>query len=155
MTRLSSFLGHRQTLLLLFLLMSSQVLAFQTSPAVTRIPGRFQTSSKQSKFSLQNRGLLQHADENLERESRLLGRCSSKWRSFRQACSKRSRQKTSKQVSQQRRNSKVNVVGSSSSRQRILSMMGVMLATLVARPVQVLAMGGGMGPKGPVKAMSQ
>ena len=99
--------------------------------------------------------LLQHANGNCDRDSRLLGRLSTKWSSFKQSCGQRLKRKnTQTQASLLR--PKNSISSGSSTRQRILSVLGVMVATLVMRPVQVLAMGGGMGgPKGPVTPMSQ
>lgn len=154
----------RPIVVVLFLASSGLISAFQSTPAATRIPGRpsqaFRTtSSKYSRFdSITKIGSLwQHTDANHGTESRIVGRFSAKWRTFKQACGQRIREKTDEHQTPSIpiQGGRIRA-GGSSTRQRLLSMVGVMFATLLVRPVKVLAMGGGMGgAKGPVVPMSQ
>ena len=128
----------------LLLLSRGRVSAFQCSP-VTRIPGSTQTRGRGIPTPQNHRGLLQHVHDG-DRKSKRWNRFSSNWRSIKQTCGQRLRRKPSQHKTQQQ----------GSTRKHILSVMGLMFATLLVRPVQVLAMGGGMGgARGPVTPMSQ
>lgn len=136
------------------LLVSSnlQASAFQHSLPVTRTNARIhQRPAERSTFTL-----LQQTESELDsthNKNRLLGRFSSKIRSFQQRFSNERSDPVTQHLSQQ----SITSIAQPTSRvgQRMLALVGVMLATLVVRPVKVLAMGGGMGSKGPVAPMSQ
>jgi hypothetical protein len=152
---------HRPALLLFFCLLSEHlhVSAFRSSTATRILSTRIQKiDPSQNRFLpfQENRGLLQHINGDCEREKNgILGRFSSKWKSLKQTCGRGVRPKTSQPASFQEKWREINC-GRTSGRQRMLSLVGIMFATLLVHPVKALAMGGGMGgPKGPIEPMTQ